>query len=182
MPRGGWRRLRSWRGAICSARSALFIMVLFVLAAVFADLICRFDPLTINSAHALAAPSCAALARHRFVRPRRLEPHHPRRAHFARGRHRLDRAGLVDRRDDRAGVGLSVRLGRSGVPARHRYHAVAAAAGAGAGHDGGARAVAAQRHHRDRDPAGPDRRPRHPRQHPGAARVAVCRGRASRSA
>jgi peptide/nickel transport system permease protein len=35
----------------------LVIMMLFVLTALFADLICRYDPLTVDSAHALAAPS-----------------------------------------------------------------------------------------------------------------------------
>src|SRR4029077_12973372 len=34
----------------------LFIMILFVLAALFADLICRYDPLTVDSAHALLHP------------------------------------------------------------------------------------------------------------------------------
>ena len=33
------------------------IMVLFVLAAIFADVICRYSPLTVDSAHTLAAPS-----------------------------------------------------------------------------------------------------------------------------
>src|SRR4051794_41801573 len=31
-------------------------MLMFVLAAAFADLICRFDPLSVDSAHALAHP------------------------------------------------------------------------------------------------------------------------------
>ena len=52
----GWRRLaflaqRHMLGAI-----GLFIMILFVLAALFADLICRYDPLTVDSAHALLRP------------------------------------------------------------------------------------------------------------------------------
>jgi peptide/nickel transport system permease protein len=34
----------------------LAIMTLFVLTAIFADLICRFDPLSVDSAHALARP------------------------------------------------------------------------------------------------------------------------------
>src|SRR5246500_5415185 len=37
--------------------AGLIIMVMFVLAAVLADVICRFNPLDIDSAHALAAPS-----------------------------------------------------------------------------------------------------------------------------
>src|ERR1700758_850020 len=35
----------------------LIIMTLFVLAAIFANLICSYSPLTVDSAHALAAPS-----------------------------------------------------------------------------------------------------------------------------
>jgi len=53
---GGWGRTvflarRHVLGAI-----GLVIMTLFVLSAIFADLICRFDPLTVDSAHALAHP------------------------------------------------------------------------------------------------------------------------------
>ena len=53
----GWRRLaflarRNMLGAI-----GLFFMLMFVWAAAFADLICRFDPLSVDSAHALAGPS-----------------------------------------------------------------------------------------------------------------------------
>ena len=59
----------------------------------------------------------------------------------------------------RSGLRLSVRLGRPGVPARHRHPAGPAAAGARADHDRGARAVAAERDHRDRDPPDPDGRP-----------------------
>jgi peptide/nickel transport system permease protein len=52
----GWRRLgflarRNVLGAI-----GLFIMVLFVWMAASADLICRYDPLSVDSAHALARP------------------------------------------------------------------------------------------------------------------------------
>jgi len=53
----GWRRLaflaqRHLLGAI-----GLVIMVVFVLTALFADVIGRFDPLTVDAAHALAHPS-----------------------------------------------------------------------------------------------------------------------------
>src|SRR6202162_536855 len=37
--------------------AGLVIMVMFVLAAVFADVICRFSPLDVDSAHALVAPN-----------------------------------------------------------------------------------------------------------------------------
>jgi len=52
----GWRRLiflaqRHLLGAI-----GLGIMTLFVVTALFADLICRYDPLTVDAAHALAHP------------------------------------------------------------------------------------------------------------------------------
>jgi peptide/nickel transport system permease protein len=52
----GWRKLvfLALRHALGTA--GLVIMVLFVLAAAFADVIARFDPLAINSAQALAAP------------------------------------------------------------------------------------------------------------------------------
>ena len=53
----GWRKLlflaqRHVLGAI-----GLTIMVMFVLSAVFADLICRYSPLAVDSAHALGRPS-----------------------------------------------------------------------------------------------------------------------------
>ena len=172
----GWRRATFLAKRYVLGTIGLTIMLLFVWTALSADFICRFDPLTVNSAHRLAHPSLAALDGHRFVRPRRLEPDRAWRAHFARGRHRLDRAGIVDRRDDRARLGLPVGLGRSGVPARHRHPASTAAIGAGAGDDRGARPVAAQRDPGDCDPADPDRRARDPRQHAGAARTAVRRG------
>src|ERR1700746_3690556 len=35
----------------------LIIMTLFAVAAIFADFICSYSPLTVDSAHALAAPS-----------------------------------------------------------------------------------------------------------------------------
>jgi peptide/nickel transport system permease protein len=95
-------------------------MVMFVWTAIFADLICRFDPLRPIPRTRWRRPM-RALAGRRFIRPRRLEPHRLRRAHLARGRHRLDRARLLDRRHRRALPRLSRRLGRSGVPARHRH-------------------------------------------------------------
>jgi peptide/nickel transport system permease protein len=61
--RAGAHATRGWRKYTFMARRnllgtiGLVIMMAFVLAAVFADLICRFDPLTVDSAHALAAPS-----------------------------------------------------------------------------------------------------------------------------
>src|SRR5260370_14010984 len=122
-----------------------------------------------------AASRCAALDGDGFVRPRCLEPDHPRRPHFARRRHRLARGRRFDRGDDRSHIGLSLRLGRPGVSADHRYLAGLAAVGARTCNDRGARTVAAKCDHRDRDPADPDRRPRDPCQYAGAARIAVYR-------
>jgi peptide/nickel transport system permease protein len=53
----GWRRLVFLAGRHLLGSIGLVIMVLFVLTALFADVIGRFDPLTVDSAHALARPS-----------------------------------------------------------------------------------------------------------------------------
>jgi peptide/nickel transport system permease protein len=53
----GWRRLAFVAGTHALGTAGLIIMVMFVLAAVFANLIVRFDPLAVDSAHALAAPN-----------------------------------------------------------------------------------------------------------------------------
>jgi peptide/nickel transport system permease protein len=55
----GWRMLAfvALRHALGTA--GLIIMVMFVLAAALADVIVRFDPLSIDAAHALAAPNAA---------------------------------------------------------------------------------------------------------------------------
>ena len=80
------------------------IMALFVLAAVFAPLHHRLRP-AVDQRRRLAGPAeRGALARLRFHGPRRLQPHHLRRAHLARGQRRLDAARLVDRRHARAAV------------------------------------------------------------------------------
>ena len=55
----GWRRLAFLAQRHILGTIGLAIMTLFVLAALFADLICRYDPLTVDSAHRLAAPSWA---------------------------------------------------------------------------------------------------------------------------
>lgn len=52
----GWRRLVFLAQRHLLGTIGLCIMLLFVCTAVFADLICRFDPLSIDSAHRLAAP------------------------------------------------------------------------------------------------------------------------------
>jgi peptide/nickel transport system permease protein len=52
-----WRRLRFLARRNILGTVGLVIMTLFVLAALFADLICRYSPFTVDSAHALAAPS-----------------------------------------------------------------------------------------------------------------------------
>jgi peptide/nickel transport system permease protein len=53
----GWSRLRFLAQRHILGTIGLAIMTLFVLAALFADLICRYDPLTVDSVHALARPS-----------------------------------------------------------------------------------------------------------------------------
>ncbi len=61
--RAGAYSTQGWRKAAFLARryvlgtAGLVIMVLFVLTAIFADLICRFSPLTVDSVHALMPPS-----------------------------------------------------------------------------------------------------------------------------
>src|SRR5437868_6044273 len=52
----GWRQLAFLARRHLLGTIGLIIMLVFVLAAVFADLICRYDPLTVDSAHALARP------------------------------------------------------------------------------------------------------------------------------
>ena len=52
----GWRRLVFLAQRHLLGTIGLCIMLLFVCTAIFADLICRFDPLSIDSAHRLAAP------------------------------------------------------------------------------------------------------------------------------
>jgi peptide/nickel transport system permease protein len=52
-----WRRLRFLARRHVLGTVGFIIMTLFVLAAIFADVICRYSPLTVDSAHALAAPS-----------------------------------------------------------------------------------------------------------------------------
>jgi peptide/nickel transport system permease protein len=52
----GWRRLLFLAQRHVLGTAGLIIIVLFVLAAAFADVIGRFDDLAVDSAHALAAP------------------------------------------------------------------------------------------------------------------------------
>ena len=53
----GWRRLAFYAQRYVLGTVGLVIMVAFVLTALFADLIASYDPLTVDSAHALAHPS-----------------------------------------------------------------------------------------------------------------------------
>jgi peptide/nickel transport system permease protein len=53
----GWRKLTFLAQRYMLGTAGLIIMIMFVLAAVLADVICRFSPLTIDSAHALSAPN-----------------------------------------------------------------------------------------------------------------------------
>jgi peptide/nickel transport system permease protein len=52
----GWRRLKFFARRYVLGTIGLAIMATFVLTALFADLICRYDPLSVDSAHALAHP------------------------------------------------------------------------------------------------------------------------------
>ena len=52
----GWRRLAFLAQRYMLGTIGLFIMVMFVWMAISADLICRFSPFSIDSAHRLAAP------------------------------------------------------------------------------------------------------------------------------
>jgi peptide/nickel transport system permease protein len=52
-----WRKARFFARRYVLGTVGLVIMVLFVFAALFADLICFYSPLTVDSAHALAPPS-----------------------------------------------------------------------------------------------------------------------------
>ena len=52
-----WRRARFLARRHVLGTVGFAIMALFVFSAVFADVICRYSPLTVDSAHALAAPS-----------------------------------------------------------------------------------------------------------------------------
>ena len=178
----GWRRLLFLAQRYLLGTIGLVIMVMFVWMAISADLICRYDPLSVDSAHRLAAPSLAHwMGTDSFGRDVWSRIVHGARISLAVG---IGATALG------SSIGVMVGLASgylSGwvdlrVPAHHRYSAGAAPAGAGAGDDGGARAVAAERDHRHCDPADPDGRPRDPRQYAGAARTAVRRGRANRSA
>ena len=52
----GWRRLAFLAQRHVLGAIGLVIMVMFVWAAALADLICRYDPLSVDAAHALAHP------------------------------------------------------------------------------------------------------------------------------
>jgi peptide/nickel transport system permease protein len=53
----GWRRLAFLAQRYMLGTIGLVIMVLFVWMAISADLICRYDPLSVDAAHRLASPS-----------------------------------------------------------------------------------------------------------------------------
>jgi peptide/nickel transport system permease protein len=52
----GWRRLAFLAQRHILGTIGLIIMLVFVLTAIFANLICRYDPLQVDAAHALARP------------------------------------------------------------------------------------------------------------------------------
>ena len=157
------------------------IMALFVFAAIFADFIGRTTRSRPTPRIAGAAEP-AALARLRLHGPRRLQPDHLWRAHLARGRHRLDRRSARVRRHDRAASGylggwFDLVIQRltdilQSLPLLVMALVMAAALGPSLHNTIIAIAI----------PLIPICRARHPRQHAVAARAAVCRGRAGRSA
>ncbi|HVV40831.1 MAG TPA: ABC transporter permease [Nitrobacter sp.] len=53
----GWRKYVFLASRNVLGTVGLLIMILFVLSAAFADVVCKFDPLTVDAAHALAPPS-----------------------------------------------------------------------------------------------------------------------------
>jgi peptide/nickel transport system permease protein len=53
----GWRKLTFLAQRYMLGTAGLIIMVMFVLAAALADVICRFSPLAVDSVHALTAPN-----------------------------------------------------------------------------------------------------------------------------
>ncbi|WP_426612125.1 ABC transporter permease [Bradyrhizobium sp. McL0616] len=53
---GGWRRVLFLAQRHVLGAAGLVIMIAFVLTAIFADFIARYDPLSIDAAHALARP------------------------------------------------------------------------------------------------------------------------------
>ena len=52
----GWRRLTFLAQRYILGTAGLFILLLFVWVAISADLICRYDPLSVDSAHRLTSP------------------------------------------------------------------------------------------------------------------------------
>jgi peptide/nickel transport system permease protein len=54
---GSWSKLVFLAGRHLLGAAGLAIMILFVLTAIFADLVGRYDPLTVDAVHALARPS-----------------------------------------------------------------------------------------------------------------------------
>jgi peptide/nickel transport system permease protein len=52
----GWRRFAFLAQRHVLGTAGLLIMVVFVLTAISADIICRYDPLSVDAAHALARP------------------------------------------------------------------------------------------------------------------------------
>lgn len=54
---GGWRRVLFLAQRHVLGAAGLIIMTLFVFTAIFANVLARFDPLTVDAAHALARPS-----------------------------------------------------------------------------------------------------------------------------
>ena len=172
----GWRRLAFLAQRYLLGTFGLIIMVLFVWMAISADLICRYDPLSVNSRTDWFRRACSTGWER--IRSAAMSGAGSFTAHvFHWPSASARRRWVIDRRARGSRIRLSFRLGRPGLPAHHRYPAGPAAAGAGAGDDGGAGPLAAKRDHRDCHSADPDGRPRDPRQYAGAARATLRRGR-----
>jgi len=128
--------------------------------------------------HTRCASRYAALDGDRFVRPRRLEPDHARRPHLAGRRQSASTAlGSLFGVSNRSDVGISLWLGRPGVPAHHDILqalpllvlALIMTAALGPTLPNVIIAIAIS--------PDPDGRPRDPRQYAGAARASLYRSR-----
>ena len=152
---------------------AVSFVIIFVMmfAGIFSPWVAPYDPLAISldPADILQPPSCGALVRHRRLRPRRVLPHHLRRAHRDGHRLHLVVRRLDARRDPRRGVGLFRRQDRRLDPALRRRPAGVPDHRAGAGRGRGGPLGDVRRHRLQ-----PDHRHRHP--DPAARRARGARG------
>ncbi len=173
----GWRRLAFLAQRHMLGTVGLCFMLLFVWAAAFADLICRYDPLTVDSAHALAHPDWRHwMGTDSFGRDVWSRIIHGARISLAVGIGSTALGSLF-------GVSIGLASGYlsgwvdlvfqrvtdilQALPLLVLALIMTAALGPTLPNVIIAIAI----------PADPDGRPRHPRQYAGAARAALCRGR-----